>query len=220
MKNVFGTPAHIVPLYERDDSGLNAIPLPGSKTPKEYRLGYFRGRAAHHFLAGQSGFRIGERYLEILSRNMMTDICVGYEWTKLVDLSLFVQDLVFPAGTESLFGSTILSLNPNLTEDFWIFERNIPILLKHVPRWLAPRAHRSRDKMLGTIKSWHAYANERTDFNKVDSKDPDWEPFLGTKFVRERHRFLHDIDIMDADSRASEDLGLLFGYVGPWDSCH
>jgi len=215
MKNVLGTPAHTLPLYERDESGQLAVPLLGSKTPKEHRIRYFHGRAAHHFLTGQNGLRIGERYLEILSQNLRTDTCVRYEWTKSVDLSLFIQNLVFPAGTESIFGSAILSLNPNLTEDFWNFERNIPTLLKQVPRWLAPRAHRSRDKMQGIIKRWHAYANERTDFNKVGSKDSDWEPFLGTKFVKERQRFLHDIDIMDADGRASEDLGLLFAYVHP-----
>ena len=210
MKTVLGTPAHTLPLYEKDDSGQLAVPIPGSQTPKEYRIRYFHSRAAHHLLAGRNGIRMGERYLEVLDRNLSGDTRVGYDWTNHVDLSPFVQNLVFPAATESIFGSALLDLNPNLTEHFWNFERNIPTLLKQVPRWLAPAAYRSRDKMLGILKRWHAYANERTDFTKVGVKDPDWEPFLGTKFVKERQRFLHDIDIMDAGGRASEDLGLLF----------
>ena len=210
MKNVLGTPAHTLPLYADDESGPLAVPLPGSQTRKEYRIRYFHSRAAHHFLAGQNGMRMGERYLEILDRNLRTDTSIDLDWTKHVDLSPFLQNIVFPASTESIFGSELLSLNPNLTEDFWSFERNIPTLLKQLPRWLAPRAHRSRAKMLGIIKNWHAHANARTDFTKVGRNDPEWEPFLGTKLIKERQRFMHDIDIMDADSRASEDLGLLF----------
>lgn len=127
-----------------------------------------------------------------------------------MDLSPFLQKLVFPAATESIFGSELFSLNPNLTEDSWSFVRNIPTMIKQVPRWLDPRAHKSRDEMLGIIKNLHAYANKRTDFSKIGCKDPEGEAFLGTKLVKERQRFLHDIDIMDANGRASEDLGLLF----------
>lgn len=210
MKNVLGTPAHTVPLYAEDDSGQLAIPIPGSTTPKERRIRYFHSRAAHHLLAGMNGIQIGERYMQILSRNLKKSTSMGSDWTKSVDLWLYIQNLVFPPATESICGSALLALNPTLTEDFWTFERSIPTLLEQVPRWLAPRAHRSRDKMLGIIKEWHAYAKERTDFNNVGSKDPDWNPFLGIKFMRERQRFMHKIDIMDADGRASEDLGLLF----------
>ena len=128
-----------------------------------------------------------------------------------MDSSSFLQNLVFPTATESIFGSELLSLNSNLAEDFWSFERNIPALLKQALRWLATRAHRSPDKILGIIKSWHAYANQRTDFSKIGPKYSEWEPFLRTKFIKERQRFMHEIDIMDADGRASEDLGLLFG---------
>ena len=212
MKNVLGTPSHVLPLYSEDDSGQLAIRVPGSKTPNEYRIRYFHGRAAHHFLAGRSGIWLGERYMEILVRNIEADTSVGNEWVEFTDLSTFTQNLVFPASTESLCGSALLSLNPTLTEDFWAFERIIPQLLKF-PRWLSPSAYRKRDKVLSMIKRWHAYGNERVDCSKVGNEDPVWEPFLGSKYVRERQRFLQGIDMMDADGRASEDLGLLFAYV-------
>ena len=63
------------------------------------------------------------------------------------------------------------------------------------------------------VKRWHTYANEQTDCTKVRVEDPEWEPFLGSKHVRERQRFLQGIDIMDAGGRASEDLGLILAYV-------
>ena len=213
MQKILGTPAHILPLYSEDDSGQLAVPVPGSTTPKEHRIRFFHSRAAHHFLTGKAGIRIGERYMDILSRNLTADAGIDNEWIDVVDLSVFIQNLVFPAATEAICGTAILTLNPSLTEDFWIFERSIPTLLKQVPRWLSPNAYRSREKMLSNIKRWHAYGNERTDVNKLDSNDPEWDEFLGSKFIRERQRFLQDIDIMDADGRASEDLGLLFAYV-------
>ena len=210
MKNVFGTPPDVLPLYENDDSGNLIKPMLGSKTPVEHRIRYFHNRAARRYMAGENGIRAGEGYLQILSRNLSANTSVRDEWIEAADLWLFIQDLVFPASTESICGSAILALNPTLTEDFWAFEKNIPTLLKQLPRWLAPGAYRSRDKMLGIIKRWHAYANERTDFNKVGSEDPEWDPYLGLKYMRERQRFLHNIDTMDADGRASEDLGFLF----------
>ena len=213
LNYILGTPAHVVPLYSEDDSGQLAKPMPGSKTPGEHRIRYFHSRTAHRFLAGASGFRLGELYMDILTRNINGDTNIGKEWKESVDLLTFIQNLVFPASTESLCGSSLLSLNPTLTQDFWAFERSIPTLLKRVPRWLSPGAYKSREKMLDIIKRWHAYGNERTDCTKVGSEDPEWDPFLGSKFIRERQRFLQEIDIMDADGRASEDLGFLFAYV-------
>lgn len=171
------TPALTLLLHEGDESGSIAVPLPGTRKRKGYRIRYFHSRAAHHFLAGQNGVRVGQRYLEILDRNLRTDNCVGLDWSKNVDLSPFIQKVMFPAATGSIFGSELLSSNANLTEGFWSLERNIPTLLKHFPRWLAPRPHTSRDKILGIIKNWHAYANKRTDLIKIGCKDPEWEAF-------------------------------------------
>ena len=158
MKNVLGMPSHVLPLYSEDDSGQLANRIPGSKTPDEYRVRYFHGKAAHHFLAGKTGVRLGERYMDILVCNINNDTSIGNEWKEISDLSAFTQDLVFPASTESLCGSALLSLNPTLTADFWAFERSIPLLLKF-PRWLSPAAYRKRDKVLGMVKRWHAYSN-------------------------------------------------------------
>ena len=210
MKNVLGTPDHIVPLYSGDDSGQRVKPILGSQVRPENRIRFFHTKAAHQYLAGTNGIRLGERYMEILDRTISADTSVRHELVEMSDLFLFVQNLVFPAGTESLCGSAILSLNPTLTEDFWAFDRSIPTLLKGVPRWLCPGAYQSRDKMLNAIKKWHAFSNERSDFTKTGTTDPEWDPYLGSKYVKARQKLLHEIEVMNADGRASEDLGLLF----------
>lgn len=210
MKNVLGTPGHIVPLYSEDHSGQLLKPLSGSHVQPEDRIRYFHTRTAHQLLAGANGIRIGERYMEILSRNISTDTHIGEDRIELPDLWYFVRALVFPASTETLFGSFILSLNPKLFEDFWAFDRSVPTLIKGLPRWLSARAHRHRDTMLRAIKRWHHFANEHSDFSRIGPEDPDWDPYFGSKYVKARQKFLHEVEIMNCDGRASEDLGLLF----------
>lgn len=109
-----------------------------------------------------------------------------------------------------MFGSYILSLNPDSFNDFWAFDQSVPTLLKGLPRWLTPTAHRNRDRMLMAIKKWHAFATENSDFSKIGPDDPDWDHYFGTKYVKARQSFLHDVETMNPDGRASEDLGLLF----------
>ena len=210
MKTVLGTPDHIVPLYTEDESGQTLKSMPGSHVRPENRIRYFHTKAAHQHLAGTNGIKLGERYMDILSRNVSTDTSIGTEWLELPDLWLFIQNTVFLASTESLCGSYLLSLNPTLSQDFWAFDRSIPTLLKGLPRWLSPGAYKSRDKMLSVIKKWHAFANEHSNFSKTGPNDPEWDPYLGSKYVKARQRFLHEIEVMDANGRASEDLGLLF----------
>lgn len=208
MKTIFGTPDIILPLYS-DDSGPLVRPIAGSRVLPENRMSYHHTKAAHDFLTGTNAMRLGEHYMEILSRIISDDTSIGVEWVELSDLRLFIENLVFPASTETFCGSSILSLNPTLTEDFWAFDRNMPTLLKGAPRWLYPGAYKSRDKMLKMIKKWHAFAKNYSDFSKTGLNDPEWDPYFGSKYIKARQNFLHKIEVMNADGRASEDLGFL-----------
>lgn len=210
MRNVLGTPDQVLPLYAEDDSGQLVRPMPGSQVLPENRIRYFHTKAAHEHIAGTSGIILGDFYMETLSRNISADISVGTEWVEFPDLYDFILHLVFPAAVESLCGSSILSLNPTLIDDFSAFGRSIPALLKGVPRWLSPGAYKSRNKILAQIKRWHTSANEHSDCSRTGREDPEWDPYLGSKYIKARQRFLQGIEVMNADGRASEDLGFLF----------
>ena len=210
LHKVLGVPDNVLPLYAADDSGQLPKPMPGSKVLPENRIRSLHFKAAHQHLAGLNGLKLGERYMGLLSQKISADTRIGPEWVELPDLYLFIQNLVFPAGTESLYGSTILALHPTLTEDFWAFEKCIPTLLKGLPRWVTPNAYRKRDKMLELIKDWHTFACERSDCSKTGPDDPEWEPYLGCKYVRARQSMFRGIEAMNAGGRAAEDLGLLF----------
>lgn len=209
MKAVFGTPDEIMPIYA-DDSGSLKKPLSESQVWPENRILYLHTKATQDFLAGRNGIKLGQRYMEILNRNIVDDISIGAEWVELSDLRLFIENLVFLAAVETFCGSAILSLNPTFTEDFWAFDRSVPILLKRVPRWLYPQAYENRDKMLKMVKKWHAYANEHNDLFRTGVGDPEWEPYWGCKYIKARQQFLRKIEVMNADGLASEDLGFLF----------
>jgi hypothetical protein len=148
--------------------------------------------------------------MDILSRNMSNDTRLGTEWVELPNLWLFIRTLVFRASTEAICGSFLLSLNPTLTEDFWVFDHNIPTLPKGIPRWLAPGDHKSREKMLIAIKKWHSFANSHSDGYKTGPNDQEWDPYFGSKYVKARQKFSYEIGVMDDDCRGSEDLGFLF----------
>ncbi|MCJ1468680.1 hypothetical protein MMC07_007309 [Pseudocyphellaria aurata] len=212
MKYMFGTPAEVLPLYAGDNSGPLTAPIAGSHVLPENRIRFFHWRAAHQHLAS-NGISLGEHYMNILSRNVSADTSIGAEWVEMPDLFEFIHKLAFPAATESLCGSSILSLHPTFTEDFWAFMSCIPTLLKGFPRWLSPVAYKKRDKMLMMIKEWHTFANAHSDFTKTGADDPEWDPYLGTKYVKARQSMFHGIGMMNADGRASEDLGFLFADI-------
>ena len=210
MKNVLGMPEYTIPVYSGDNSGQLLKPTPGSIIRPENRIRFLHNKAAHQYLAGTNGIRLGEGYMKILGRNISIDTSIGLDWVELPDLWSFIQNLVFSSSTEAICGSFLLSLNPTFIKDFLAFDQDIPTFMKGLPRWLVPGAYKRRDKALSSIRTWHAFANEHSDIYKIGPSDPEWDPFFGTKYVKARQSLLQGIDVMDADGRASEDLGLLF----------
>ncbi|TKW49839.1 hypothetical protein CTA1_6583 [Colletotrichum tanaceti] len=63
--------------------------------------------------------------------------------------------------------------NPDSLKVFWELGRDLSVLLKGTPRFLAPRVYSRRDRLLAAIKDWHAFARESfypsaLDFNSDD----------------------------------------------------
>ena len=138
---------------------------------------------------------------------------IGDDWVEYPDLYRFLQLTVTRSSIETVFGSRLLELNPSFVEDFWDFEFNAPGFLHAIPRWLMPRAYRVRDRLINSFVKWHASANSHFDCSKNGPDDLEWEPNFGSKLIRTRQDGLLRMGPMDAEARASEDLGLMFGYV-------
>ena len=209
LENMFGTPSDVIPFYAADDSGVNSIPAPGSRVKPEHRLNYFQVRAAHKHLAGSGMVKMTERFLSVLERRI-EESHVGRDWIDMPDLYTFLQYEVFNAAVEALCGKYLLTQYPGFVDDFWEFDRSVPMLFKGLPRWLIPRPYRVRQRILDAIKSWHKLAREHSDSTKINAEDDEWDPYWGAKLMRARANYTKSMPFMNEDALAAEDLGLIF----------
>lgn len=210
LRYILNTPSRAIPLYEADDSGMATTPSKRSNVAPANRIHFHQARAAQKFLSGQHLTFITERYLSTLKSNLQSlETHRTNDWVEYPDLYAFLKVLVLRTAVETLMGSKILEMNPELIDDFRTFDSNIPWFSRGFPRWLMPAAYRARDRLLAGIKQWHAHAHAYSDCTKIANEDPEWEPYFGTKLLRSRQQYALNMELMDADARASEDLGLL-----------
>lgn len=188
---------------------MAAKPKKGSIVEQKNRVHYWQASLAQKYLSGQYLWKISKRYFEIIQKNLNASN-IQHEWVELPDLYRFLQMEVSRASIETMCGSHIFRINPNLVEDFWTFESQVPTLVCGLPEWMTPKACKVRRKLLDGIKAWHAFAHEHSDCSKIQPEDPDWDPYFGIQLVKARQYHNLRMDSMDADARASEDLGLLF----------
>lgn len=214
MTSVLGMSQESASLYAEDDSGPHVKPLPGSTVAFDRRIRYADMKMANRYLLGEKAVKMGDRYGQIFQQNLAISMSVHKEWIELPDLFTFVKNLVFPAGAEALCGSALLELNPNLAEDFWKFHNNTPKFLYGWPRWLRPAMYKNRDRLLSSVKKWHEFANSHCDYTKIETYDPEWDIFYGSKYVKARQKMFQELDNVthrwDHDARAASDLGLIF----------
>lgn len=185
----------------------------GSRIAQEDRIHFHQARATQQFLSGKHLADIAERYLATLERNLVSVEHSDAGWVEYPDLYQFLQQHVSRSAIETLMGSEVLELNPSLLDDFWTFDSNVPLFLRCLPRWLIPSAYKDRDRLLASVKKWHAHANEHSDITKLGAGDPEWDPYFGSKLMRARQEYMLRMKPMNADARASEDMGLMFAYV-------
>ena len=213
LKHLCAPPKHVISFYEADDSGMASVPRKKSRTAQQDRIHFHQARASQKFLAGEHMQHLASQYFGTLERNLEAVGLQEETWAEFPDLFAFLQDHVSRSAIESIMGSKILELNPDLIENFWTFDNNVPLFLRCIPRLFMPRAYRARDRILASIKKWHAYGNKHSDCSKIGPDDPEWEPYFGAKLIRARQNYMLKMKRMDADSIASEDLGLMFAYV-------
>ncbi|KAI0117412.1 cytochrome P450 [Daldinia grandis] len=210
LDHLLGSSKNIISLYNADDSGMAAKARVGSKVKPEDRVFYFQIRTAHKYLSGQHLHALNERFLTTLDRDLEA-IDIGGEWVEYPDLYRFLQLTVARASIETVYGTKLLELNPTFVEDFWEFEINAPNFLRAMPRWMIPGAYHAREKLIKSFVKSHSYANTHFDCSKIGPEEVEWEPNFGSRLIRARQDSMLKMELMDAEARACEDLGLMFG---------
>lgn len=176
-------PAADAKVYEEDNSGIHLKPLPGSETPPEKRLRFISHQHFQSELLGGAGLgELSRQFIRQLAlRISVKSNAIGDQWSQLPDLYEFVKTEAFVATTIALCGEHIFKINPDLVEDFWVFDSWLPYIMKKVPRWIVPKAFASRDKNHANILKWHQAARQLVDFSDDNFKDVLWEPVWGAR---------------------------------------
>lgn len=149
-----------------------------------------------------------ERFQSRLSTTRAENDPQAGKWVEIPDLGDFVHNQVFLAVTHEFFGPHMLSLNPTIAQDFWEFNACVRSLFMGLPSMFIPQAYKLRDKMVMNILRWQKYAKEHCEIE--DLPDVDWEPYYGSKVVRERQILLNKRGITDERARAAENFAFMW----------
>ncbi|KAI5861438.1 cytochrome P450 [Durotheca rogersii] len=206
---LLGLPRSAVNFYQADDSGMSLTPRPGSKTRPENRINFLIAHNAKVYMSSSHLQTLDELYVAILLRRLDA-LDVGDEWVAFPDLHVFLQRIAMHSSIEALAGSKVLELCPQLVEDILVFQSYVPDFLHLRPRWLVPEAYRVRKRILDGFKKWEEHALKHSDCSQVGPEDAEWEPYWGTKLVRVRQQYTRNAKGMNADARATENLGFIF----------
>ena len=134
---------------------------------------------------------------------------ISGEWETFPDFLVFFENLVGTAVIKSLFGPTLLSLNPDFVRDLWAYDKVVMSLAKRLPIFCIPGAYKLRSKLLDSIKKWHTFAASNSEID-AHLGDEDFDQLWGSQMMRDRYRMLLDVEHQDCDSVASTDLALIW----------
>ncbi|KAF7876781.1 hypothetical protein EAF04_001864 [Stromatinia cepivora] len=207
LKYICGMPRKALDMYAKDNSGLAAqLPLDSSVSPNN-RVDYRTHVGMLRFTKGAGLSNFCDRLVTGFHQRLMA-LPIAEEWLELPDFMAFFDEHFGSALVESICGPSLTRLNPDFAKDFSRYDIEIPGLLKGLPRWIIPDAYEARDKLLTSIKQWHAFARAHFEEASV-SPDGDSDPYWGSLFIRERQGDGGVFATTD-NARAACDLGFIW----------
>ncbi|KFY51268.1 hypothetical protein V497_09285 [Pseudogymnoascus sp. VKM F-4516 (FW-969)] len=212
VDNAFGGASVGRECYALDNTGSRKEPLPGSRPLKmSDRIWYLQHKTTHANLVGPPLVEIAERFVKCLGEELDRAIPPSQtDWVDVPDFYGLIQSTMFAASTNAIYGPHLIRLNPDLNKDFWEYDHHIPSLFKLVPRLFAPKAYAVRDRLVASVKKWHAHAAEHVDVKDPALEGVAWEEYYGSKMMRDRVVDYIGVANMTDDLRACLDVGLIW----------
>lgn len=207
MERFFGTTKRALRFYNEDDSGISLQPHPESRIEPEHRVYYHTHKVTQEFMSGPGLAVFTSRFQDSL-RTQISKSEINENWVELPDLFSFLRDMLSTAAVTTMCGPSLLALSPNMVQDLWDFDRSLPSFFKGYPRWLAPKAWKSRQRCLDNFKRWQAFAAQNFD-NSCIGKDGH-DPYYGAPLMRSRQEYFSKMESLDQDALASENVGLMW----------
>lgn len=194
--------------YRADNSGIGKEPLPLSNVPPEHRVWHLTHQPIVDCLSGANLNIFTESFHNsMIERIEQWDI--GYQWTDMPDLFTFIYSEVMQVQLELLCGTFFLDLNPAFVRDFRHFHHAMIHLKKGLPRWMTPESCRARSVCLNGMKKWHKAVRLNDPDMLVDTGEIQ-NPRFGNEIMRSRRRIMAKMEVMDDETAASADLGMLW----------
>lgn len=213
LQQLFGASKEVAELFE--DGQFVDVPAVGTHDEttaqgeaqlKDHVSGF--GAYARTFLSGPYLKSVSQQFMANLAHHTES-LDIKDDWVEFPDLYSFLQGIVSRATIEALMGSKIFEINPEIVQDFWTFERGTPKFIRCCPRWLMPTQYKARDRIFETLKELDHLASQN--LSRLEPTHPDWEPYLGSKFLRARHEYGMFLNPLPDDTKAWEKMGIMFG---------
>ena len=208
LVHCFGMSKQAADVYHKDTTGPREKPNIGSKTEPPNRIYYKTHETLLEGLLRQGLLPMTDR-LQVEMRASISTPSISDDWTYFPDLMEFYEVFLGTAVIKTIFGSTLLSLNPDFVRDLWNIDGAVITLAKRLPIVFAPRTYWLRRKLLLQIKRWHTYARARSAEHQ-NAEDKDSDPYWGCKMIRDRYKTLRATQSQDDDSMASTDLAFIW----------
>ncbi|KAI0886387.1 putative cytochrome P450 [Annulohypoxylon maeteangense] len=190
MSAHWGMSTEEIKMFADDRSGKKKFPLPGTEhTPLRRRHWY-----NHHTL--YTRYLSNPRYTEVLANTFYhfflrrLDNQSNIEWTS-IQLFQFLKNDMFESAIESLFGSQILHLNPDLIKCYWEFDEVAGVLVWGLPRFMSRRPYKVRERLHRMALRHLESSWENFDWNGPE-RESDWEPHFGSRFSRETAKWFKE----------------------------
>jgi hypothetical protein len=213
IRVLFGMPKAIVKsAYAQDNSGIAPKPLPGTNVPPEKRFFHLHHRLVLKEMSGNTLNGMTARFLSNLDRQF-TNQRIGEDWVQIPDLYTWLEKAFFQSSVESLCGTRIFQICPNLVEEYRDYYDGAPSLLQGLPRFMSPKAYKARDVLLASLKKWHQTATKNSPLQDFDQEEEGWDEWWGTQLVRHRKALVLAMDGMTDEGMACDDLALILTYV-------
>ncbi|GAB1311915.1 hypothetical protein MFIFM68171_02125 [Madurella fahalii] len=177
--------------FANDKSGRLKVPAPGTEdTPEERRYWAGMHNIMHRYITrtnetnvlAKNYQRFFEERLERFPLGKGMEVCV-YDFL-LKDMATAVVTAVN--------GKRILEMTPDLFDLLWSLDEVAASLVWGLPRWLNRDTCNKRDRFHGAVARYLESAFK--DFDWDTEGDPEWEPILGCRFIRELLRWMREKD--------------------------
>ncbi|EMD62425.1 hypothetical protein COCSADRAFT_220670 [Bipolaris sorokiniana ND90Pr] len=208
---LFGMPKRAAQLFQQDDSGYAATPLPNSRVEGKNRICYRDRKILLDMLQGSEVAGVIERFRDAFEKRMMRiweDMKDEEEWVEEEDFWAFLTREVTPAAIEALCGKVLVEeVDGEFVRKFWAFDEWVPAITKGAPAWLFPGAYRVRDKLLGSLVEWRRVLLERRQQRQQGSHGDEADNASPSMMAK---MDLLEVDGWSVQAIAASDLGLIW----------